>query len=393
MARSGSNDTSEPLRVAVIGAGWAGCTAARVLHDEGCTAHVFEAGHAVGGHSRAASVNGVLFELEGPHIFHTSNPDVARFVQRFGMRRPYVHHSLTEVILDDDTDESIILSWPLQVEELRNLPTWEAVEKELAACPPRPGGENLESYCVSMRGPTLYRLFIEGYTMKQWGRHPSDLSSRFAPSRLDLRTDGDRRLFRDSWEFFPADGPQATIENITRPLPVTFGQHVRLPDVEDLHREFDAVVITAPLDDFVGVEGALEWRGIRSVSQHLPLDDPAATVTPGYVVNQPSLRRAYTRTVETKHATGQTAPGTVVTREYPGAPRRHYPVPTVDMRYERRDAELQDEIRSRSPLVPFFCGRLANYTYVNQDVAIGQGMITAREVLAHFGRRIGGGHR
>jgi UDP-galactopyranose mutase len=143
-------------------------------------------------------------------------------------------------------------------------------------------------------------------------------------------------------------------------------------------------VVTAALDDFIGRPGTLEWRGIKTVARYLPQDDPAATVTPAYVVNQPSKRRPYTRTVETKHASGQRVAGTVVCEEHPGALARHYPVPTVDARNERANAALQTEIRALTKMPVFFCGRLANYTYINQDVAIGQGMATAREVLSQL---------
>ena len=64
-------------RVAVIGAGWSGAAAARRLHDGGMAVEVFEATEVVGGHSRAERLNGVLYEPNGPHVFHTSHPRVA----------------------------------------------------------------------------------------------------------------------------------------------------------------------------------------------------------------------------------------------------------------------------------------------------------------------------
>ena len=118
---------------------------------------------------------------------------------------------------------------------------------------------------------------------------------------------------------------------------MTCGVTVTADDVLDVVGRPDAVVVTAPLDDFLGRSGALAWRGIHMVSRYVPTE-PEGTVTPAYVVNRPSLRVPYTRTVETKHATGQRVAGTVVSDEHPGAPARHYPVPTVDGRYERVNA-------------------------------------------------------
>ena len=372
-------------RVAVVGAGWTGAVTARALSDLGVAVEVFERAPVIGGHSRVEELGGVVYEPNGAHIFHTSNPLVADFVRRFGMGRPYEHKVLTEVFLDEDDEDGRMLSWPPQVEELRALPLWPRIERELAELPPQPSGEDFESYATSLMGRTLYELFIEGYTVKQWDRHPSQLSSRFAPKRIDLRRDGDRRLFKDRWEFFEERGVNDVIARVLQPVAVTCGVEVAEADLDDLARTFDVVVVTAPLDDFAGQPGTLEWRGITMRSTRYPVDAPDATLTPAYVVNRPSPRVPYTRTVETKHATGQRIDATVVSEELPGAPARHYPVPTVDRRNERRNDELKARIAERSPVRVVFAGRLANYQYINQDQAIEQGFACADEVGSLLG--------
>ena len=84
---------------------------------------------------------------------------------------------------------------------------------------------------------------------------------------------------------------------------------------------FDAAVVTAPLDAFAGETTALPWRGIRVEARYCDTDDPDGTVTRAYTVNQPDPDVPFTRTVETKHASGQRIPGTVVCEEYPGTRR------------------------------------------------------------------------
>lgn len=370
------------MKVLVIGAGWSGAVVARELHDQGVEVHVVERGEVVGGHARVEVLNGVVYEPNGAHIFHTSNQRVAEYVQRFGMTRPYEHRVLTEVFLRDDDETPRLLSWPPQIEELRALPDWPAIERELAELPPQPAGDDFESWVVSLMGRRLYELFIEGYTRKQWGCEPSELSSRFAPKRVDLRDDGYTRLFRDTWEFFPADGANGIIEAILQPVPVTCGIEVGVDDVEALFADVTDVVVTAPLDDFLGRPGELAWRGIRMVSRYQPTDAEDGTVTPAYVVNRPSTRVPHTRTVETKHASGQRVHGTVVSEEHPGAPARHYPVPTVDGRHEAQNATLQQEVREQlAKYRVHFCGRLSTYTYIDQDQAIDRAFACADGVL------------
>ena len=334
-----------------------------------------ERSEVVGGHSRCEVLNGVVYEPNGAHIFHTSNRTVAEYVQRFGMTRPYEHRVLTEVYLRPDDDEPRLLSWPPQVDELRELPDWARIERELAELPSEPSGDDFETLVVSLMGRHLYDLFIEDYTRKQWGCEPSELSSRFAPKRVDLRDDGYTRLFRDTWEFFPPTGATDVIEAMLSTVPVTCGIDVGIDDVPSVVGRPDAVVITAPLDDLLGRPGELAWRGIHMVSRYVPTDDPSATITPAYVVNRPSLRVPYTRTVETKHASGQQIRGTVVSEEHPGAPSRHYPVPTVDGRYEAINGALQQEVRDRLDGIDVhFCGRLSTYSYIDQDQAIGRAL-------------------
>ena len=370
------------MTVVVVGAGWSGAVVARALHDAGTTVEVFEREPYVGGHARCEVLNGVVYEPNGAHIFHTSDRAVAEYVQRFGMTRPFEHRVVAEVYLHPDDEEPVLLSWPPQISELRVLPVWGRIENELAALPSAPHGDDFKTWVTSLMGPSLYEMFIDGYTRKQWGCDPRELSSRFAPKRVELRDDGYTRLFRDAWEFFPPTGAASVIEEILRPVPVTCGAALGVDDVLDAAPSADAVVVTAPLDDFAGTESLLPWRGIRMVSRYQPVDRPNETVTAAYVVNQPSMRVPYTRTVETKHATGQEIGATVVSEEHPGAPARHYPFPSLTGEGERRNGELQREIRERlAPTPVYFCGRLAEYRYINQDEAVATALATAGVIL------------
>lgn len=370
--------------MAVVGAGWAGATVAHRLNEAGVSVEVLERTKQVGGHSRSETLEGVVYEPNGAHIFHTSDPEIAAFVQRFGLTRPYEHVVTAEVFLSDSDEKSVRLSWPPQIDELEKLPLWTTISQEISSLPDTPSGDDFESYVISMMGPTLYNLFIRDYTTKQWGRHPSELSSSFAPKRVELRTDGYRRLFRDRWEFFSATGINHVIKKILSPIAVSLETEVSASDLDDLAHQFDAIVLTAPLDAFLGRSDVLEWRGIEMKTRHLPVSDPYGTVTPGYVVNHPSMRVPFTRTIETKHATGQNIMATVVSEEYPGSPARHYPVVTPDRRFEHQNELLKDEIRERSPIPILFCGRLANYTYINQDEAIRDGFTIAAELLGRL---------
>ena len=326
-------------------------------------------------------MNGVVYEPNGPHIFHTNDDEVANFVRRFGMARPYEHRVLA-CIHEDGDDDPILVSWPPQVDELRTLRGWPRIENELDRRPPHPVGEDFETYAISVMGPTLYGIFVRGYTLKQWGRDPKTLSSAFAPKRIDLRMDGHRGLFRDRHQYFEPEGFNSIIEHMAACADVHRNTRISIDDLVTCAPDFDAWVVTAALDDLIGRPGLLAWRGVDTRPRFVSVDDAAATVTPGYVVNYPDSRYSFTRTVESKHATGQRVAGTVVCEEHPGAPARHYPVPTIDGEFERLNRQLMTDVSEASPIPVEFCGRLAMYTYIDQDQAVRQGLDCARRVIA-----------
>ncbi|MEO8505178.1 MAG: FAD-dependent oxidoreductase [Acidobacteriota bacterium] len=371
-----------PKQVAIIGAGWAGSSAARALLDAGLGVEVFESAQVIGGHSRTELLQGVVYEPNGPHIFHSENERAVRWARRFGLRRRFDFQPKTRIEIDG---EERLLCWPLRRDEVATLPEWPRIARELAERPSHPDAASFESWCVSLLGETLYRLFVHGYTVKQWGCEPRLLSSSFAPKRIDFRETGRRGLFLDRWQYFPARGVNRVIEAMLQPVAVHLGARITLPDLDaPAFDRFDQIVVTAPLDDFAGPEaqGRLAWRGMRVVARFHDTADVADTHTPAYVINEPRLDVPYTRTVESKHATGQRIRGTVVCEEYPGAPARHYPVHTADAIYERENQRLKDFIRRASRRPVTFCGRLANYRYINQDQAILEGLRVVDDLLA-----------
>jgi len=69
------NPNNNNVRIAVIGAGPAGLTAAYQLCKQGFSVELFEASDAVGGMAKTISLWGQLVDL-GPHRFFSSDPRV-----------------------------------------------------------------------------------------------------------------------------------------------------------------------------------------------------------------------------------------------------------------------------------------------------------------------------
>ena len=122
-------------------------------------------------------------------------------------------------------------SWPLQLVEFETLPEWDRIRRELARRPAVPSTGDFEAYCTSIMGETLYRLFIYHYTTKQWGVEPRTLSAEMAVHRIHLRTDGDRRLYQDAWEYFRPGGANTVIAAMLQGIAIHLGDEIHLADL------------------------------------------------------------------------------------------------------------------------------------------------------------------
>ena len=372
------------MKVMIIGSGWAGASAHYLLKKLNVDSELFESRNVVGGHSRSEKINGVIYEPNGPHIFHTSNKLVNDFVNEFGMKRKYSHQIKSRIYPKSLKGESILLSWPPQVSELKQLKEWKDIEDELNNLPDVKNKNNFQDYAISIMGQTLYELFIEGYTVKQWGKEPNKLSAEFAPKRIDLRNDGNRNIFKDRWEYFHPEGSGEIIENILSKATVNFNNEITINNIDSFEPDFDAVIMTSSLDLFLDHNEKLEWRGIESKAEFYTTSNNEDKFTEAYQINHPSLNDKFTRTIETKHASGQLIDGTVVCKEYPVSGLRHYPVLNKEDTNTKLNNKLKEIINKNVSLPVFFCGRLANYQYINQDEAIVQGFTAAENLKSYF---------
>ncbi len=133
------------------------------------------------------------------------------------------------------------------------------------------------------------------------------------------------------------------------------------------------LIFTGPVDEFFNWRyGKLPYRSLRF--DHRTVD--VEQFQPVAVVNYP-MTEDYTRITEYKHLTGQKAPKTSLTYEYPsdvGDP--YYPVPRAEnealyKKYEALANERDDV---------WFVGRLATYRYYNMDQVVGQALATFRRI-------------
>jgi UDP-galactopyranose mutase len=360
------------IDVTVVGAGFSGAVVAERLAEHGLRVRVVDRRDHVGGNAHdRLDAHGVLIHPYGPHIFHTNAQRIVDYLSRFTRWRPYEHRVLAKA-------GERLVPIPINVDTVNALYGLSLDESTVEAFyasvrEPRERIETSEDVVVSQVGRDLYETFFRGYTRKQWGLDPSELSASVA-ARIPTRTNRDDRYFTDTFQKMPADGYTRLFERMLD------HPNIRVETGFDWsvarHRAGAGhVVCTGPLDAWFGYRfGRLPYRSLRFEHEHVP-DSPL--LQPVGTVNFPNDFE-YTRTTEFRHLTGQPHSGTSIVREYPTAEGDpYYPVPRPEndalfRRYEALAAAETDVT---------FVGRLAQYRYYNMDQCVGAAMTAATRIL------------
>ena len=189
--------------IAVAGAGFSGAVIARQLAEAGHSVDVFESRDHVAGncHTERDDESGVLVHKYGAHIFHTGSERVWEYVNRFGTFKPYIHR--VKAIVGDS-----VYGLPVNLHTInqffgRVFSPAEAeafIRKQAEAAGIGDEPANMEEQAIKLIGVDLYNTFIEGYTAKQWGIHPTELPAAII-RRLPVRFNYD-----DNYFFHPFQG-------------------------------------------------------------------------------------------------------------------------------------------------------------------------------------------
>ena len=213
----------------IVGAGFSGLVLAERLSTQlGRSSLVVEKRNHIGGNAYDYyDPAGVRVHKYGPHYFRTNSDRVVQYLSQFTEWHP------VEYEVKSFTDGKF---WHFPVnlntfEQLVGRPSTSAeFEKWLRdQRVPIEHPQNSEELIISQVGWELYRKFYEGYTLKHWKCHPSEL----APSvcgRIPIRTDRDDRYLSESFQALPRNGYttmfhrmlEASGENVTLKLNTSF---------------------------------------------------------------------------------------------------------------------------------------------------------------------------
>ena len=312
----------------------------------------------------------------GTHIFHTNDDGIWQFVNRFTKFNRYQHRVLT-------THNNQVFSMPINLGTINafygvKLQPYEVDDflrkKKGTITKPK----NLEEQAINLIGEDLYRAFIQGYTMKQWGCDPKDLPASVI-KRLPVRNSYHDGYFNDYYQGIPLEGYTPMFERMLANVDVELGVDY-FEDSEQWNNGCKKLVYTGPIDRFFGYQyGRLNWRSVRFEIKDKQVDDYQGCS----VMNYADTDVSYTRIHEPKHLHLERkfrSNTTVIIREYSQVDNDepYYPVNfDSDKELLKKYQLLQKEVEDRV----VFGGRLASYKYYDMHQVIGQALsVAAREL-------------
>ena len=374
----------------IVGSGLFGLTIAERAAAAGRRVTLIDRRHHIGGNafSENDAETGIEVHRYGAHLFHTSNPSVWEYVNRFTTFTDYVHRVYT-------THRGVVYPLPINLGTINQFFRAAYSPSDALSLIQEQAGEfasqtaaNLEEKAIALIGRPLYEAFIRDYTAKQWQTDPRELPAEII-SRLPVRYTYDNRYFNDKWEGLPTDGYTAWLERMAdHPnIDVKLGTDF-FDESQPLNKTAAVgqvpIVYTGPVDRYFDyAEGALSWRTLDFEREVVDVGDYQGTP----VMNYADADAPYTRILEFRHfhperADRYPADASVIVREYSRFASRddepYYPVNTPT---DRAGLLAYRELAKGEQDV-FFGGRLGTYQYLDMHMAIGSALTMWNNRLA-----------
>ena len=363
----------------IIGAGVAGCVAARNLAESGRKVLVLEQRDHIGGNCYdEKDEHGILIHKYGPHIFHTKEQKAYDYLSRFTDWYAFGHEVVANV-------HGKLIPVPFNLNTLHMVYEQEkadALEKKL-----------IDAFGLESRVPILklrehedpeireiadyvYENIFLHYTMKQWGQTPEQIDPAVT-GRVPVLISHDNRYFQEPWQGMPLHGYTLMFEkmldheNITVEIGVDARSRVTFSEGSvslDGQAFTGDVIYTGPLDELFDCRfGRLPYRSLRFDFEYYDKPDYQGHSVVNYTVSED-----FTRITEFKYLTGQQAEGTTIVKEYPFAyTGAEGEIPYYSIANEANQ-KLYEQYRGLVEHIPnvWLLGRLAEYKYYNIDAMV-----------------------
>jgi UDP-galactopyranose mutase len=345
----------------IAGAGFFGCICAHELHMAGKKVLVVESRSHIGGNCYTEERDGINIHTYGPHIFHTSNERIWKWINQFAEFNDFKLSAVANY-------KGEIYSLPFSMWTFSKM--WGISSPEEAkSIIEQQGSEisdpnNLEEQAIKLVGKDIYEKLIKGYTKKQWMKDPKDLPKEII-KRLPVRFTYDNNYFYDRYQGIPIGGYTRIFEKLLDGIEVRLGTDY----LADEMPEHGKAIFTGPIDRFFGYRhGRLEYKTTRFENKRIESQNIQGTA----MVNYTDEETPYTRTIEHRHFEKCESDVSWLTYEYPHpyVPEKTEPYyPVNDQENNKIHSLYKKDAESIKDRV-LFGGRLGEYKYYDMHQVI-----------------------
>lgn len=325
-------------RILVVGAGFAGAVVARELHDNGYDVTVIDKRNHIAGNAYDFKNDfDIRVHRYGPHLFHTNNEEVFKWLTNFTDWVPYEHHIKAKL------EDGKYVPFPVNKNTLRHV-----------------------------RKDDVFKIFFEPYSKKMWGKYYSDLSKDVF-DRVKPRDTEDDRCFTDKYQYIPVDGYTKMFENILNDIKVKLNTDYH----KSMEKDYDHVFNSMAIDEYYDYcYGELPYRSIRFHTHTVPMDE----ILPCTTVNFTDDGK-FTRVTEWKQIPmhGKNKNYSTVTYEepcdYKETGEKYYPVITENTKllYKKYKDIQNDKVT--------FIGRCGLYTYMDMHMVVSSSLSLIKKFI------------
>ena len=355
----------------IVGAGFFGSICAYELNKAGKKVLVIDSRPYLGGNCYTENRDNINIHIHGPHIFHTSDEEVWRWINQF---TSFNNFTYTPVACYNSKLYFLPFNmWTFY--QLWGVSTEQAAREIIAnqsshINDPR----NLEEQAIKLVGTDVYETLIKGYTEKQWRKSAKDLPKEII-KRLPVRFTFNNNYFNDKYQGIPNGGYTLIFEKLLNGIDV----RTKTDYFKEKLPPHDKVIFTGPIDKFFDYKhGHLEYKTMKMDHKRIDMPNYQGVAVINYTGNEVD----YTRTIEHKHFENSQSDVTWVSWEtpidyIPEKTEPYYPVNdeknTEILKKYKEEAAKQDKI--------IFGGRLGEYKYYDMHQVIRSALNMSRSLI------------
>lgn len=361
----------------IVGSGLYGAVCAYELTRAGKSVLVIDKREHIGGNVYTESVEGINVHRYGAHIFHTSDPKIWDYVNRFAPFNQFVNHPIARY-----HNECYNLPFNMNTfNKLWNVNTPEEakhkIQEQCSKYKDISQPANLEEQALKLCGDDIYYTFIKEYTEKQWGRPAYQLPASII-KRIPFRLTYNNNYFNDPYQGIPKDGYTALTNNLLKDIDVQIDTNYfnNIPYFQSIAEK---ILFTGCIDEYFEYKfGRLDYRSLKFEHIHLDIDNYQGNA----VINYNEAKYPFTRIIEHKHFEFGKQPSTIITKEYPQeytpSDEPYYPINDEKNLKCFNKYKLLAEKDSRV----IFGGRLGQYAYFDMDDTIASAILLTKKELS-----------